>query len=190
VKNASSGFSLQTSDDEHPSLPTARIAIVNNAWGVTQTFFGVTTGRGGLGEDLLVDHNTAIPGGYSAYYIEARHPPAMSRFRLTNNIMSFGSFGVSSPRGDPKFLPGAVIARNALVSMADTGDGQGAARNRPPDIDQAMYRSFPDVVTAGLNSDGTLTAKSPARGSATDGTDIGVDFDELLRAYSGQPPRN
>ncbi len=189
VKNASGGFSLQTSDDEHSSLPTKRIALVNNAWGITRTFFGLTGGRGGVPEDLLIDHNTAIPSGYSAYYVEVGTPPAMIRFRLTNNLIGFGSFGVSSPKSDPKWFPGATIARNALVSIADFGDGQGAIRNRPPDIDQAMYISFPNAAAAGLKADGTLTAKSPNRRAGTDGKDIGVDFDELLRAYTGQSSR-
>jgi hypothetical protein len=188
VKNALSGFSLQTSDDGASSQQTKRIALVNNAWGVTQTFFGLTGGRGGVPEDLVVDHNTAIPGGYSAYYIDVGHPPAMVRFRLTNNLIGFGSFGVGSPKGDPKWLPAATIARNAIVSLADTGDGQGSVRNRPPDIDQAMYTSFPNAAAAGLNPDGTLTPKSPNRRAGTDGKDIGVDFAELLRAYTDQPP--
>jgi hypothetical protein len=100
--------------------------------------------------------------------------------------MGFGSFGVSSPKRDPNWFPGATITRNALVSITDIGDGQGAARNRPPDIDQTMYTSFPSAAAAGLNPDGTLQPKSPNRRAATDGTDIGVDFDELLRAYTGQ----
>jgi hypothetical protein len=73
--------------------------------------------------------------------------------------------------------------------MADTADGQGAVRNRPPAIDQAMYASFPNAAAAGLSADGTLTANSPNRRAGTDGKDIGVDFDELLAAYTGQPPR-
>ena len=138
------------------------------------------------GEDLLIDHNTAIPGGYSAYYIDVARPPAMVRFRLTNNLIGFESFGVSSPKGDPKWLPAATIARNALVSLADTGDGQGSARNRPPDIDQILDTSYPNAAAAGLNPDGTLASKSPNRRAGTDGKDIGVDFDELLSAYT--PP--
>jgi hypothetical protein len=189
VKNSSSGFSLQTSDDGSSSQPTKRIALVNNAWGVTTTFFGLTEGRGGVPEDLVVDHNTAIPSGYSAYYMDVARPPAMIRFRLTNNLIGFGSFGVSVFKVDPKWLPGATIARNALVNVADFGDGQGPVRNRPPDIDQAMYTSFPNAAAAGLNPDGTLTAKSPNRRAGTDGKDIGADFDELLRAYTGQATR-
>jgi hypothetical protein len=113
----------------------------------------------------------------------------MIRFRFTNNLIGFGSFGVGSPKGDPKWLPGTTIARNALLSIADFGDGQGAARKRPADIDQAMYTSFPNSAAAGLNPDGTLTPKSPNRRAGTGGKDIGVDFDELPSAYTGQSPR-
>ncbi|HWW87337.1 MAG TPA: hypothetical protein VNZ26_27255 [Vicinamibacterales bacterium] len=112
---------------------------MNNAWGITKTFFGLTGGRGGVPEDLPIDHNTTIPGGYSAYYVDVVHSPAMVRLRLTNNLIGFGSFGVSSPKGDSKWLPYATIARNALLSLADTGDGQGAVRNRPPDIADTSF---------------------------------------------------
>jgi len=187
VKNSLGGFALQTSDDLQPSQPTERIAIVNNAWGVTRTFFGLTGVSGRVGEDLLVDHNTAIPCGYSGFYMEFPNPPAMIRFRLTNNLIGFGSFGVAFPKGDPRWLPGATIARNALVNVADIGDGQGPTRNA--NHDQAMYTPFPNAAAAGLNADGTLTAKSPNRRAGTDGKDIGADFDELLRAYTGQSSR-
>ena len=190
VKNSLGGFSLQTSDDERSSRPTKRIALVNNAWGVTRNFFGITGGRGDTGEDLLVDHNTAIPVGYATYYIEVAHPPALLRFRLTNNLMGFGSYGVGAPKPNPTWLPGSTIARNALVSMADIGDGQGPTRNRSPDIDQALYTSFPNAAAAGLNPDGTLSPTSPNRRAATDAKDIGVDFAELQRVYFGQSPRN
>jgi hypothetical protein len=193
VKNSTSGFSVQSSDDERPSQPTKRIAIANNAWGITRTFFGVTTGRSVALEDLAVDHNTAIPGGHSAYYVEGgARPPAIVRFQLTNNLMGFGAYGVNIPKADEtltKWVPGAIIARNALVNLVDTADGQGADRNRPYYVDQAMYMSFSNAGTAGLNADGTLTAKSPNRRAGSDGKDIGVDFDELLRAYSGQSLR-
>jgi hypothetical protein len=193
VRNTASGFAVQSSDDERQSQPAKRIAIVNNLWmGLTRTFFGMTTGRRVALEDLLIDHNTAIPGGYSTYYIEGGTPPAMIRFRLTNNLMGFGSFGVTVPQPDAhffKWLPDATIAGNALVSLADTADGQGPARNRPRYINQTMYASFRDGAAAGVNADGTLTPKSPNRRAGTDGKDIGVDFAELLRAMTGPSPR-
>jgi hypothetical protein len=189
IKNSLSGLSILTSDDERQSQPTKRVAVVNNAWGITRTFFGITHGHGDVLEDLLIDHNTAIPGGHSAYYVQAGTPPKINRFRLTNNLMAFGSYGVAFPKGDAGLAKWLLVTNNALVSMGDIGDGQGAARNRPSGIDQAMYASFPDAAAAGLNADGTLAAKSPNRRAGSDGKDIGVDFDELLRAYTGQPPR-
>lgn len=194
VRNALSGFVVQSSDDEASSQPVKRIAIVNNLWlGLTRTFFGVTSGRGGPLDDLLIDHNTAIPVGYSTYYVEAGTAPAVIRFRLTNNVVGHGAFGGTFPKPDEtlaKWLPGSIIARNALVNLADTGDGQGADRNRPPYINQAMYTSSPNAAAAGINADGTLTAKSPNRRAGTDGKDVGVDFDALQRAVGDKFLRN
>jgi len=193
IKNATSGFSLQTTDNERASQPVKRIAVVNNLWFVARTFFGFNSGGPATLDDLLIEHNTALPVGQSAYYAESGIPPAVIRFRLTNNVIGFGSYGLTFPKADDslaKFLPGAIIAKNALVSMAETGDGQGVTRNRPPGIDQAMYSSFHNAAAAGLSdTDGTLTAKSPLRRAGTDGRDIGVDFEELQRAMTDQPPR-
>lgn len=153
----------------------------------------MTTARGAALEDLLVDHNTAIPGGYSAYNVEGGSALlAIVRFRLTNNLIGFGSYGVNFPKPDANFakwLPGAIIAKNALVNLVDTAGGQGPARNQPYEINQAMYTSFRDAAAAGINADGTLTAKSPNRRAGTDGKEVGVDFDELPRATAGPPPR-
>jgi len=185
VKNSGDGFVVLSSDSEGRSEPARRIAIVNNLWlGVTGRLFLAVGGRSVPLEDLLVDHNTAIPGGYAAYWVEA----VLVRFRYTNNLVGFGRWGVSYPTPDvvAKSARGAIIGRNALVSLSG---GEGAESNRPPGVDQAMYASFPDAAAAGINADGTLTAKSPNRRAGTDGKDIGVDFDELLRAYTGQPLR-
>jgi len=183
VKNAASGFIMLASDDLRPSQTTKRIAVVNNLWlGVTRRFFGMTGGGpAGPLEDVLIDHNTAIPVGYATYFSET----TVLRFRLTNNLFGFGAFGVTFPKADEglaKRLPGAVIARNALASLADTGDGRGASRNGPHYINQMMYTSFPNAVAAGLNPDGTLTPTSRNRRAGTDGKDVGVDFAELQRA--------
>ncbi len=103
--------------------------------------------------------------------------------------MGFGAYGASFPRADEgraKFLPNAIVAKNALVNIVDSADGQGVTRNRPPDIDQAMFGSFSNAAAAGINPNGTLTPRSPNRRAGLDGRDIGVDFDELQRAMSGR----
>jgi hypothetical protein len=192
VKNAASGVAIQTTDDIRPSQPTKRIAIVNNLWLISRTFLGMTSGPVGPLEDLVIDHNTAIPGGHSVYYMEAGTAPAMTRLQMTNNLFGFGAYGVTFPKPDAglaKWLPGAVIAKNALVSLGDTADGQGVNRNAPHLIHQPMYTSFGNAAAAGLNPDGTLAPGSRNRQGGTDGKDIGVDFAELQRAISGQPPR-
>jgi hypothetical protein len=193
VKNAVGGFVVLSSDSEGLSQATKRVAVVNNLWlGFTDRFFLMVTGRSVALEDFLVDHNTAIPGGYAAYYIEGgATPPAIVRFRFTNNLVGFGAYGVSMPKADEglaKWVPGAIISKNALVSLADSRGG-GAEANRPHYVDQAMYASFPNAAAAGINADGTLAAKSPNRRAGTDGKDIGVDFDELQRARALQPMR-
>ena len=187
VRNVVSGFVVQGSDDGAPSESAKRIAITNNLWFFSRTFFGITAGLGAPLEDLVVDHNTAIPGGYSAYFVDVRTVPALVRFRLTNNVMAFGGYGATFLKPNETWtaaLPGVSIARNALVNMADTADGQGAVRNRPPDYAQALYTSFPSAAAAGLNPDGTLTDKSPNRRAGTDGKDVGVDFEQLRRAMA------
>jgi hypothetical protein len=193
IKNTATGFVGQTTDDGRQSQPMKRIAIVNNLWHVSRTFFGMTSGRRGVLEDLLIDHNTAAPCGYSAYFFEADIAPALIRFRLTNNLVGFGSFGVQFPTADEGFAkvaPSAIIARNALLNIVDVADKQGPLRNVPSGVNQAMYRSFATPAAAGFNSNGTLTEKSPMRRAGTDGKDIGVDFAELQRAMGdNSPPR-
>jgi hypothetical protein len=192
VKNSARGFSIISTDNEKSSQPTKRIAIRNNLWFVTHTFFGVgASGRTAL-DDLSIDHNTAVPVGYSAYYVEAPTSPALSRFRLTNNLIGFGAYGVTLKKPDPRYAtlaPGAVTAKNALINISDIGDGQGVNRNRPSDISQAMYISFTSPTAAGVSpSDGTLTTNSPLKRAGTDGKDVGVDFEALHRAMAGPGP--
>jgi hypothetical protein len=192
VKNAGSGFVGQTTDDERPSQPMKRIAVVNNLMVVSRSFFGMTSGPRGVLEDLLIDHNTALPSTYSTYHFEAGTEPALIRFRLTNNLAGFGSYGVQFAKADEglaKLAPGYIIAKNALASVGDAGDGQGPIRNGPFEINQKLYTSYPNAEAAGITPNGTLTPKSPLRRAGTDGKDIGVDFTELQRAMAGQSPR-
>ena len=189
VRNSDTGFVALFSDSERSSQPMKRVAVVNNLWQVRRTFFGLVSGPGVL-EDLLIEHNTAVPCAYSTYFFEARVPPALIRFRLTNNVAGFGSYGVVAPGADPtlaQFAPGAILSKNALINIADSGDGQGEKRNVRHGVAATMYMAFRNPAAAGINADGTLTPTSPLRRRATDGKDIGVDFDELQRALRPQP---
>ncbi len=111
VTNVVSGFAVQSSDDVHRSEPVMRVTIANNLWiGVERTFFGLTGLRGIPLEDLIVDHNTALPVGYSGYYAEMGGSPGLLRFRLTNNIFGFGSFGVAFAKRDDKIHQDGTFA--------------------------------------------------------------------------------
>jgi len=190
VKNSDTGFVALFSDSERSSQPMKRVAIVNNLWQVRGTFFALLTGPGVL-EDLLIEHNTAVPCAYSTYLFEAHVSPALIRFRLTNNVAGFGAYGVVGLGADPTTLaqvaPAAILSKNALINTADSGDGQGEKRNVRHGVAATMYMAFRNPAAAGINADGTLTPTSPLRRGATDGKDIGVDFDELQRALTPPP---
>jgi hypothetical protein len=185
LRNGATGFVALGTDNEKPSQFMRRVAIINNLWQVSRTFFGIASGPGAL-EDLVVEHNTAVPAAYSTFWYDGR-PQGLIRFRLTANVAGFGSYGVSFPKADAKlakFAPGAILEKNALVNLADSGDGQGAKRNLPGAVDQAMYTSFPSAAAAGLASDGSLTPKSPLRRAGAGTTDLGVDFADLQRSMT------
>jgi hypothetical protein len=189
VRNSGTGFVALFSDSERSSQPMKRVAIVNNLWQVRRTFFALLSGPGVL-EDLLIEHNTAVPCAYSTYLFEARVSPALIRFRLTNNVAGFGAYGVVGGGADStlaQVAPAAIVSKNALINLGDSGDGQGEIRNVRHGVAATMYMAFRNAASAGINADGTLAPTSPLRRGATDGKDIGVDFDELQRALRPQP---
>lgn len=189
VRNSETGFVALFSDSDRSSQPMKRVAVVNNLWQVSRTFFGLVSGPGVL-EDLLIEHNTAAPFTYSTYFFETRVRPALIRFRLTNNVAGFGAYGVVAPDADPtlaQFAPAALLSKNALINFGDIGDGQGEKRNVHHGVAATMYMAFRNPASAGMNADGTLARTSPLRRGATDGKDIGVDFDELQRSLRPQP---
>ena len=179
VKNAVGGVGMQASDDERPSQPLRRVAVVNNLWVSIERSFLTLAVPAAPAEDIVVDHNTAIPTRYLSFDLDASAVPAVRRFQFTNNLIGFGVYGVKFPNSKvdvDRMMPGATIASNALVldrnltSMAKAADGERSKAG--------VRKSFvlSDASAAGLNGDGTLTSRSPLRAAGTDGKDIGVDF--------------
>ena len=115
----------------------------------------MTSGARRCVEDLLVDHNTAIPGGHSAYLRGVTDTaPAMSRFRLTNNLDRLRRLRREFPAAEPvatRVPPEATIARNALVSMADTGMGKARRATGPPRSTRRCIPPSRTAAAAGLN---------------------------------------
>jgi len=151
----------------YPSLKTRNIRISNNLfWGIDGAAWN---GRGqflmmtGGAADITVDHNTVLHTGVL----------------FTNNLMAHNEYGVfgdavgSGTAAIEAFWPGAVVRGN-LIAGAD-------ARRYPADNfypGQLAQARFTDAA----GGDYRLRPDSPYRRQATDGKDVGCDFDALRAA--------
>jgi hypothetical protein len=183
IKNATGGLGGQSTDDLQASRPMKRVAIVNNLWlSIDRIFLAIAVPSVPV-EDFIVDHNTAVPIHYFSYDIDAAAPPALVRSQFTNNLSGFGFYGVKFPRTRDnlsRWLPGAIIARNALVRI--TEENEERVSQEPWTVDGESFLVLPNARTAGLRRDGRLSRTGPLKGAGTDGKDIGVDFEQLERA--------
>lgn len=189
IRNAEGAFGGQSIDDGNRSRPMRRIAIVNNLWlSIDRSFFTMAVPSAPL-EDFLVDHNTAVPTRQFSYDIDPGMSPALLRFQFTNNLTGFGAYGVKFPWTEAavaKWMPGAIVERNALVNLGSVSRERNDRQRR--ELTERMYLVVASAASAGLRTDGTLTPEAPLRGGATDGKDIGVDFEELQRVFGNVSP--
>ncbi len=104
-------------------------------------------------------------------------------FRFTNNVTvhnAYGLFGSGAGYGTAAivaYFPDAVIASNVLAG------GQASrypAGNFFPSVTQLMA-DFTDAAQGNYR----LNSRSAYRRAARDGTDLGVNFDQLNRALAG-----
>jgi cellulose synthase/poly-beta-1,6-N-acetylglucosamine synthase-like glycosyltransferase len=180
VRHVSGGVHLLGRDDIHDSRPLRRVRIADNLFQDVTT----TWGSGRLFQiidgttDVTIDHNTASPVETAVF---AGETVPHTGFRFTNNLIVVRRFGIIGSGTAPgtasldRYFPNAVVRANALVG------------------DSAAYPAgnflLASPEAAGLvdvaRGDDALTAASPLRGKATDGRDVGVDF-EALGAASGR----
>jgi hypothetical protein len=181
VRNVSVGAKIQGSDEGFPSQRTRRIVVSNNLWlGVSRSLAYLIAPI----DDLMIEHNTAIPLRHSTYHLEG--DPPLTRFRLVNNVLGFGLYGLHFARfgKSEEWFPGAMISGNALIKDHQINGGQHATRS--PDAGAAGLpgasgvRVFEGPAAAGLGADGHLSEGSPLKRAP--GPDAGVNFDELCRA--------
>jgi hypothetical protein len=184
VRNAMGGIGGRSADHVNPSQPMRRLAVVNNLWlAIERSFFTMAIPPVPV-EDFLVDHNTVIPTRHFSYDIDGA-APALVRFQFTNNLTGYGAYGVKFPQTQAavkRWLPGALIAGNALVHLGAFDDGRQRSAQAPWEPSSAMYKVFPSADAAGLAPDGTLIPGTPLKSAGTDGKDIGVDFRQLRSA--------
>ena len=124
--------------------------------------------------DLSVNHNTVLNTGSTIIV----YGPPLTGFVFTNNLVRHNSYGIigqdhgSGTHTLKDFFPGAVVRRNIIVGADFSA--------YPPDN---FYPTKMEKV--GLDTGHRLRADSPYRAKATDGTNVGCDFDALHAATAG-----
>lgn len=174
VRRTGSAVNILGRDDSAPSGPTRAIVIRNNffddvgaeRWGGGGRLFQILDGSA----DVVIEHNTA----WQTANIITTEGRSHARFVFRDNIVlhnEYGVVGAGTGPGNPTlqaFFPAALFRRNVIVG--------GDARQYPEDNFFPKTREevgFASTVNYGLR------AGSPYRNAATDGRDIGVDWDSL-----------
>jgi cellulose synthase/poly-beta-1,6-N-acetylglucosamine synthase-like glycosyltransferase len=181
VRHTASGINVLGRDDAAPSGRTARIAIRNNLfedvggerWGGGGRLFQILAGT----RDVAIEHNTALQTGSIVMAEGAPNPGFVYRDNIApHNAQGIVGTGVAS--GLPTqsaFFPGGVFRRNVIAG--------GNASNYPPD--NFFPGSLDDVgFTDRVKGDYRLKGSSAYRRAASDGADVGVDFEKLTPALA------
>jgi len=185
VRRTASGFNILGIDDSSPGRNgrTRFVRVANNLFtdvgaaglGGSGTLFQKLNGASGL----TIEHNTALHNGpvISADLLPSRG------LVFQNNIVEhneYGVFGSGKGVGLPAleyYFPGYAFRRNAIVGLA-------GARPYPPDNFYPASLAAVGFVDLG-GGDYRLTDASAYRREATDGADVGADF-QALSAATGQ----
>lgn len=181
VRHTAAGIVVLGRDDTAPSERTARIAIRNNLfedvgaerWGGGGRLFQILQGAA----DVVIEHNTALQTGS---IVTAEGPPNRG-FVYRDNIAphnALGIVGTGTATGHPThatFFPGGIFRRNVFVG--GRAERYPADNFFPPALDDV---GFVDRT----RGDYRLGPRSPYRSAASDGTDVGANFDKLREAYA------
>jgi hypothetical protein len=185
VRYAANGINMLGQDSPYISQRQTRVRIANNLFHhVDNILFQVL---GGV-NNVTIQHNTGLHGGN---ILSLDGTPADQGFVFTDNLVphnAYGVFGSNVGVGNPAlstYAPGVVFTNNAIAGPWPTSGGATTS----------MYSNYPgNFFPASLDAVGfvdrahdnyRLSSGSPFKGKATDGTDLGVDFDALDAAQSG-----
>ncbi|MBC7775724.1 MAG: T9SS type A sorting domain-containing protein [Phycisphaerae bacterium] len=198
LRHTAGGFNTSGRDGNFPIVGTARILIRNNliedldpaAWGngsgrVCQVLGPVP--------DFTFEHNTVLNTGNTFLNADNPNDPNMN-FIYRDNIVSYadyGAHGSGAGVGNGCFnvyFPQANFTHNAIAD--------GAAGNGGTPANYPSGNFFPATMlnvgfmnyNGGQGGDYRLTAASPYRQAATDGTDIGANIDSLMLRTAGAIP--
>jgi hypothetical protein len=183
ILNVGKAMNISGRDTDYVSQVTNRVLIENN-------LFTVTAMQGATGRivqvvngpvDVTIRHNTAmtVPGGTLGF---SENKVAASQFDFSDNIMSRGQYGfIGSGTGEGvptlnAFYTGYAFAKNAIIGG---GNGSYPAGNMFP----ANMKAVGFVNSSSGNY--RLSATSPYKGAASDGTDLGANIDAIEAAIAG-----
>jgi hypothetical protein len=136
--------------------------------------------------NVTVDHNTIFHDGTIVQaYDDSGKGTQIQNFVYTNNIAAHNAYGISGGgfgvTAIKNFFPGSTFRRNIIAAV-------------PSFLDIPTTYPLDNFYPASLNDVGftdraagnyRLSAKSRYRARATDGKDVGCDFDALDAATSG-----
>ncbi len=188
VRYAGNGINFLGQDDPVSgggiSQRQTRVRIANNLFHHVDTILFQVLG--GV-NNLTIQHNTSLQGG-SILTLDGTPPD--QGFVFTDNIAphnAYGVFGNNVGVGNSAmstYMLGPVFTNNAIAGPWPTSGGATTA----------MYSSYPgNFFPASLDAVGfldrahdnyRLSSGSPFKNKATDGSDLGVDFDALDAAQS------
>ena len=190
IRHVAAAFNICGYDNLAPSQQTENITIRNNMLYDVNTRWSTpnnpSPGRlailGGGTKNLTIDHNTVDNNGSSTIFI---YGSTIAGFELTNNLLRANTYGIF---GDTKgeglialaaYCPNAVVLRNTFAA--------GVAKRYPTGNDFPTLAIWQAGFVDYAGGNYLLNSSSPSKGSATDGKDLGVDFDELNRALNAAP---
>jgi hypothetical protein len=185
VRHSASGVQILGHDDNHPSQPLERLLIRNTLF---EDIGGPRWGGGGRllqvvaqAADVVVEHVTATQTGNIITTEQGPH----AGFVYRDNIAPHNEYGIVGT--------GTAPGRATLASYFLDGVIRGnVIAGAPADLyprDNFFPSSLSEVGFVDLGGgDYRLGASSPYRRAASDGKDIGVDFDELRAAGIAIPP--
>jgi hypothetical protein len=196
IRRVAAVFNILGYDNNDPSQQTTDIVIKNNLIYDVSTKYS-TAGNPANGwfavigagpKNITFDHNTIDHDGSATlmfYTMDVVAEKKIYGFVLTNNLMrdnAYGIFGQNSQEGNltlSTFTPGAYVQGNGI--------GGADPQRYPVGNDYPTMAQWLADLPGRLTGNYQLAATSLSKGSATDGTDIGVNFATLSAAMNAPP---
>ena len=201
VRHVAAVFNMLGTDNNEPSGRLRRVNITHNlfadvdhrSWGGNGAFLQLGDGP----TDIRVEHNTIIHSGnvISAYGGTRDRPVPVVGLTYRDNLSrhnQFGVIGAGRANGNDTlniFFPGALFTNNVLAG--GPGSRYPGGNFFPP------MAEFEGQFVDFTGGDYRLASSSRYRRSATDGTDLGANLENLekiagadsVRERNDKPPR-